>query len=519
MILKLNRFFSLILFVALLSGCTQTNINNESAEPTTEEIVQSDESANPVKGGTLKLAMNTPVTFNPLLNEDVTVDRILKLVYEPLFNIDANMNIVPNIAESYQASGSTITIRVKDGIYWQDGKAIGADDVVYSLDTISSAGPSSMYKSCMLNISDYEQTGDKTLNIYYKAPVAAAVYNMTFPVIPKHYFKDNENAAMTPMGSGSFAYDSYRLVRNLKLKSCKGINGEPYISDIDVMIIDDADARISAAENGVIDAYSINADELGTIKNDITSNAKLCTSNRFEYIGFNTRRSIFKTADLRQAIANIIPYEDIIKGVYVNNITFSVTPINPDSAYTDLTGVDSYSSDISTANTLILASGLTKSDFSFKILVNSENSVRVKSAAILSDAFNDFGFSTTVESVSFEDYQNKLKSGDFDMYIGAVELMPNMNVAQLLGTGGSVNFSGYSNGQLDDYIADVNSSVDFEAYKKSLNELNKFLSYEVPVAGIGFNKTALVHSDRVKGNITPIFNNCYYDITKWFISE
>ncbi|MGN1318398.1 MAG: ABC transporter substrate-binding protein [Lachnospirales bacterium] len=518
--MTLRRFFSLILCFIILSGCSQTTTENSenTTEPTTE-VVSAEKTITPVKGGSLKLCMNTPLTLNPLKNEDTTVDSVLKIIYEPLFNIDSSMNIIPNIAESYEVLGSTITIRVKDNIYWQDGKAIGADDVVYSLDTISDAGPNSMYKSCMLNISSYEQTGDKTLNIYYKDPVGAAIYNLTFPIIPKHYFKGNDEADMIPMGSGSFAYDSLKIAKQLNLKSCNGINGEPYISNIEVMLIGDEATRLSAAENGVIDVYCIGADELGDIKNDITSDAKLCTTNRFEFIGFNTRKSIFQTATLRQAMACIVPAESIIKGVYINNVTPSITPVNPDSVNTDLTGVDTYKNDLSTANTLILASGLTKNDFSFKILVNSENSMRVKSAGILSEAFNEFGFSTSVEQVSFEDYKAKLQSGDFDMYMGAVELMANMNVAQLVGTNGSVNFTGYSNSQVDDAINKVNSSVDFESYKKSLNELNKVLSYELPVVGIGFNKNAVVHSDRIKGEITPIFNNCYYNITRWFISE
>lgn len=516
--MKLTRIISLALCLVILAGCTSDTVNEETTEITTQSQ-QTSQKQTPTKGGTLTLTMLNPTTLNPLENEDITVDNVLKLIYEPLFNIDNNMQIQPNIAESYSIDGKTLTIKVKDNLYWQDGKAIGADDVVYSLDTIKDAGGSAVYKANMVNISSYEQTGDKTLNVYYKSPVGAAIYNMTFPIIPKHYFRGNKDADMNPMGSGYYAFDSYKLANKLTLKAAKGINGEPYISQINVLVVSDEDTAEKTVENNLSDAYVISAENLGEIKGDITSSAILCTSNKFEFAGFNTRNRLFATGDLRQAMVQLMNIDDIAKGIYINNITKSITPINPDSSYTDLMGVDRYDPDKSTANTLILASGLTKSDFSFKILVNSENSLRVKSAEILTRSFNDFGFNTSVDAVSFEEYTQRLQSGDFDMYLGAVELTPNMNVRALVGSNGSINFTGYSNSQMDKYIDDVDNSMDLESYKKSMNELNKYLSYELPVVGIGFHKKALVHSDRVKGDITPIFNNYYYNINKWFIAK
>ncbi len=518
--MKLRRFFSICLCLVMVTGCSDNIINNDSetTEITTEKI-ENTKSKNPVKGGTLTLTMNVPTTLNPLKNEDVTVDTALKLIYEPLFNIDNKMDVQPNIAESFEASGKTVTIKIKDNIYWQDGKAIGADDVIYSLETIQSASINSMYKSCLFNVRYFEQTGDKTLEIYYKEPVGAVGYNLSFPVIPKHYFRQNSNADMNPMGSGCFTMDSYKQGKELKLKSAKGINPEPYIQNVDILIISNEQTRLSAAENGIADVMTIDADKLGTIKSSITSNAKMYTSNLFEYIGFNCRNKIFSTNDLRQAMVYIMPIDNIVKGIYINNITKSITPINPDNIHTITTGVDKYEQNENTANTLILASGLTKADFSFKILVNSENKIRVETAKMLSNAFNNFGMDTEVESVSFTEYQNRLKSGSFDMYIGCTELSPNMNLSQLIGSSGSINFTGYASQKMDNYIAGANSSADFKNYEIYLNELNKFVSYELPVAGIGFKKKALVCSRRIEGEISPVFNNCFYNVSKWFISK
>lgn len=521
--MKLRKGFSraLCLLTAInliFTGCgSNPAVDEKATEVTSSEITTADVKSEPVKGGTLRLSMKKPDTLNPLKNEDVTVDRVLKLIFEPLFIIDNNMELKPNIAESIEISGNTVTIRLKDNLTWTDGKAIGADDVVYSLDVIRDASESSIYKNTLLNVRSYEQTGDKTVNIYYSNPVGAVGYNMAFPIIPKHYYKGSSGADMKPMGSGSFIFQEYKIAKSMRLTAFKGIKGEPYISEIQIKVMPDISTMISSISSNVTDILCVDIEHLGNIKGDITSNARLFTSNQFEFIGFNTRRKIFATSDLRRAVTYIMPIDDIIKGIYINNITKSITPVNPESVYADTSGVDTYNTDTSTANTLILASGLTKSDFSFKILVNGENSSRVESAKKLSQAFNAYGMNTGVEQVSFEDYQKRLSEGSFDMYLGGTELRPNMDLSALLGSQGSINFTGYQNNQLDSYISRVNASADFEIYKRSLNELNKFISYELPIVGIGFKKKALVCSDWINGEINPVFNDCFYGVEKWFM--
>ena len=514
--MKLRNIFSIILCIILITGCggEVKEENIESTEATTQAPREENYTAS--KGGTLRIPMKKPLTLNPLKNRDVTVDNTLKLIFEPLFNIDNNMDIVPNIAESMTIKGNTITIRVKDNIYWSDGKAIGADDVVYSLSVIKD-NPEGIYSYVLYNVSDFEQTGDKTLNIYYEYPVGAAGYNMAFPIIPKHYYRNNSDADMKPVGCGSYTFSEYHLVDKMVLNATKGLNGEPYISTIEAVIMPDNETMISAFEGGMVDVLNLNAEDMGKVKSSLVENSTLYTTNRFEYIGFNTRREIFKTADLRQAMVYLMPIDNVIKGIYINHITKSLTPINPDSIHSKTAGVDTYENNASTANTLILASGLTKGDFSFKILVNSENTPRVETARMLSDAFNDYGMNTQVEAVTFEEYTKRLEEGSFDMYLGGTELTSNMNLAYLLGGEGSINFTGYKDEKMDSYISVVNASMDFNSYERALNELNKYISYELPIAGIGFKKNVIVCSKNVKGEITPIFNNYFYGINKWFI--
>ena len=497
----------------ILTGCNSNN-DGDATEITTETAPIATQ--NTTDNNILRTAMHKPTTFNPLKNCDITVDNSLKPLFEPLFNISNNMELIPNIAESMSVSGNVVTIKVKDNIYWSDGKAIGADDVVYSLNVIKSAPDNSIYKSSVMYTSDFVQTGDKTLNIVYTNPVGAVGYSLAFPILPKHHYENNEYADMNPIGCGSYKLEGYNQATGAILKATQGINGTPSINEIHIELINDEDTMIDSIKNNIIDVLSVDAETLGKIG---SNNSKLYTSNQFEYVGFNINRKIFATPDARKAITHIMPIDNIVNGIYINHITKSFTPVNPDSIYADMTGVDTYNTDVSTANTLILSLGLTKEDFSFKILVNNENPARIESAKILSDAFNAYGMNTSVDIVSFEEYKNRLATGDFDMYMGCVELKPNLDLSQLLGSQGSVNFTGFKDSRMDQYISTVNASMDFQSYKKALNELNKYISYTMPITGIGFKKKVLVCSDNISGDITPLFNNYYYKMQNWSIGS
>ena len=136
--------------------------------------------------------MRMPKTLNPLVNEDITVDNILKLIFEPLFTIDSEtLKPIPNIASDYsiEEGGKTVSITIRDYIYWHDGKQLTAKDVIFSLDTIR-ATENSLYKSALNNVASYSNKGNKVI-INYTEPYSFFMYNLCFPIIPSHYYKNN----------------------------------------------------------------------------------------------------------------------------------------------------------------------------------------------------------------------------------------------------------------------------------------------------------------------------------------
>jgi peptide/nickel transport system substrate-binding protein len=505
-------------------GCSTQQIIDSSSEGSQSDT-SSAKAVSTVNDNTLRISMFKPDTLNPLENRDISVDRVLRLIFEPLFVIDDNMQVVPQLADSYSVSndGKSVSIKLKSGVKWQDGESVTASDIVFSVNTMLNAADDSCYKTMAENIDSAYVKDDLTAVITYKAPVGAVGYSLCFPIIPKHYYKKTDTDPMKPIGNGLYSFESYRLVNNMTLVASNNCyRGKAAIPSIYVTVLRDEATDLSAFENRITDVLITDPVNIGRLNSDRVKNASIYNTNKLEYMCFNMKKEMFADVSVRQAIAHLIPFDDIVGKVYVNYAVKSVTPINPANANVSMVGVDSYDYDQGAANTLILASGRQKANLSFTILVNSDNIQRVETAQLISSTLNLNGLNTSVEQVSFDEYTKRLTEGNFDVYLGGVNLRENYNLYSLLHSeaiNGGLNYSGYSDAEMDRLIALCNNSASDESYKAALNELNKYCSANLPIIGLCFRCEALITDSKVEGNPAPALGNIYGNINEWSLTN
>ncbi len=509
------RLISLIILCFALTACSDGNaVQNENMAQHSENIQKAAE------GGKMTLSMRSPETLNPIKNRDNTVDRVLRLVYEPLFALDNELKVQPNLAEKYETDGNSVIVTLKDGVKWEDGNPVTSDDVIYTIGELEKAGLDTIYKSCTDNLTSYAKIDSRTVRLSYSKGLGSIGYSLCFPVIPKHYYGGGAAEDMKPVGDGSYKFSGYTMVKELDLTASEtGLNGRPYITDICVKIIPDVKTDTQALASGVTDAATLDINSLGMLSGSLSENAREFYTNQFEFVGFNIKNDMFSNVSVRQGLAHLIPSEEIIKNIYLNKMTPSVTPVNPKNPYASKVGENTYETDMNLANTLVSAGGKGFSSFNFTILVNSENSARVESAELISRAFNAVGMSTRVEAVDFTEYEKRLREGNFAMYLGGVRLKENMDISALAMSAGNINYGRYADANMDKLIGDCNSAISEEGYKAALSELNKYFSSQLPVVGIGFKSDMLVTNSRIKGEKKPALNNIYGNVGSWYIES
>ncbi|MBR1736405.1 MAG: ABC transporter substrate-binding protein [Firmicutes bacterium] len=479
--------------------------------------------------GSITLSMRQPKTLNPLINSDYTVDNMMKLVFEPLFTLDETQRPVPDLAESYSLSsdGMTLEIRLKDGLKWHDGTDVTADDVIFSLDTIRES-PSEIYKSSLGNVDGYKAVGKKTVIINYSAPYGACLYNLCFPIIPEHYYKDDldEDSPRNfePVGSGAYKFKSYRKVREIELEASPDyFKGEAGIKYVKIIIMNDKETDLYAFEQNITDAITIDVNEWG--KFSTTSNIQAVTfnSNNFEFLGFNYNNPVFDNINIRHAIAHAIPRDEIIENIYVGNARSSIAPINPNSWLSAEDETAQYEYSLEKASEYVKASGIDTDRLKITLLVNSENKERVEAAKLIIKSLNQTGFEVTLLEKSYADYMQLLKDDNFELFMGGAVLSKTPDLRSLLlsseqGEGG-LNYFNFSEAQMDTLLHNAVNARSEGEFLTAEAEIQKYCSTQLPCIGIAFKDSILLTNTKIGGNIQPTVNNSFDNIEKWYLYE
>ncbi|MCI8342034.1 MAG: peptide ABC transporter substrate-binding protein [Firmicutes bacterium] len=483
----------------------------------------------------LTLSMRTAKTLNPLKNEEETVDLVLRIMFEPLIEIDNNYKPSPSIAESwyYTEEGTLLTIKLKSGLTWHDGSAITADDVIYSLNTIRNAPETSIYKKCAESIIRYSKADDLTVNVKFNRSYVGNVYAMSFPVISSQYYGSGANVEFAPMGSGAYKFESYTAAQELRLKASENsFTKKPSIENIIVSITTDSDTDIYTFSQRITDSVIADETILGRFDFDDGSKKYSFTDNYFDFIGFNYDKHMFNDKNIRKAIVHSIPVESIIEAIYLSNAEAALTPLNRESFLWPNDERTEYEYDLSTARNILQTAGYVLNNgsnvrekwfedgvqtLSFSILVNDENEQRRQMAVKIAEELNSIGFAIAVESVDFETFKSRLENGEYDMFLGGFELSIVPDFGFLYETGSDMNYSKYSNEKIDELIEEYRSSVSESDIKNNMTLLINEIYEELPYIGIVFRKSALFTDERIGGNVLPIQFDAYNNIEEWTI--
>lgn len=81
-------------------------------------------------------------------------------------------------------------------------------------------------------------------------------------------------------------------------------------------------------------------------------------------------------------------------------------------------------------------------------------------ASFIAESLSLLDWQITVEALPWEAYLAALAAGEFDLYYGEVRLTADWDIADLVGSGGSLNYGGYANVVTDALLQAFTSSTD-----------------------------------------------------------
>ncbi|GAA2952672.1 oligopeptide ABC transporter substrate-binding protein [Lactobacillus kefiranofaciens] len=159
--------------VLTLAACGQKSNDNAGANDAKKFPQQTPKKA-VKKGGTLSYALETDTPFTGIFNDELSTTAIDSTVAqfgdESLFDTDDSYKINSKGPATFKLDrkAKTITIEVKKGVKWSDGKQVTAKDVEYEYEIMANKGSKSQrYTASLQNIvgvTDYHDGKSKTIS-------------------------------------------------------------------------------------------------------------------------------------------------------------------------------------------------------------------------------------------------------------------------------------------------------------------------------------------------------------------
>ncbi len=124
----------------------------------------------------------------PLLATDSTSHEIADMVYNGLVKYDKNIQLVGDLAESWDVSkdGLVITFHLRKNVRWHDGKPFTADDVLYTYKVTVDPKTPTAYSGDFMKVKKAEVLDPYTFRVNYDKPFAPALPSWGAKVLPKH---------------------------------------------------------------------------------------------------------------------------------------------------------------------------------------------------------------------------------------------------------------------------------------------------------------------------------------------
>ncbi|ABR49261.1 extracellular solute-binding protein, family 5 [Alkaliphilus metalliredigens QYMF] len=528
----------ILLTMLLMTACGQDNIEaNQNTEEEVEEIHE------PVAGGTLRVGLTQFDTLNPLLNQNRSLFQFYHLVYESLVTFGEDMDMEPLLAERWQvaADGQSIDFQLRDDVYWHDGEPFSGEDVIFTINLIKGNPQgiqgSSIYRMSVQQISDARMVDDHTLRVTFTRPFTNGLEVMSFPILPAHLFEGNDiekfNGEGFPVvGTGAYQFEEYQTRRHMNLERNENYWGaRPYIEKIEGKIAPDVESKLSLFDSREIDIIQPNTVDWTKYSDDRDARVFEFVSQNYEFVGFNFNNSLLQDIAVRRAVLYSVDRHKLIKELYLGHGTVVDAPVAPHSWLHDDNNLR-YGFDIDTANLNLEEAGYVLSEegvrtnesgtpLSFNLIINEDNVLRERSAEFIQESLEEIGMTITIEKLEWEEFNERVESGQFDLMIGGWELsyVPDLSFAFHSTQRDRANYINYHNEEMDDLLEAYFATSNRDAKAEAFSKVEAHIVDEVPYASLFYRNGALIAYDGVKGNIHPSNYNVYRNIAEWFIVE
>lgn len=470
-------------------------------------------SANDVKAQELKknkisIAMKAdPKTLDPQKSIDTMSNKSITLIYDTLLDLDENLNLKSNLAESWERlDDCNVVFHLKKGVKFHNGEELKSEDVKFTLERAASS-PQTLY--LFKPITKVTVIDDYTVQVTTDKPFGALLNNLAAVqggiVSKKAVLEYGDDYVNHPVGTGQYKLKEWLPGNRIVFEGFKdAYQGAPNFEELTYLTIPEVSNRMIALETGEVDvAFDIGIMDKETIENSNNLELVEVESPALLYLGFDQTNPIYQNKKLREAIAYAIDNQTFVDVVFRGSAVAGDSPLPKASpAYNG--NVKKYNQDIEKAKKLLAEAGYPNGlDIELWCM---DDGPRVDMCVIIQDQLKKIGINVEIKIFEFGAYVSKTALPNKELYFlswnssgdGDVALYPLFHSSQ---HGAPGNRSFYSNKEVDKLLDKARVSVDEEERKSLYKEVQNILQEDLAIYALAYPKINLAKNKELKGLI------------------
>ncbi len=407
-------------------------------------------------------------TFNPMFAYNVIEGHLIDLLFlKPATEIwNDSLGIIdfaPMLAQKWEwdENSTSITLYLRDNIYWSDKKPITVDDIIFSFETYSDPEVDSRFLGQFYNFhtidglqidskKTFEVISPKILRINFLEDALPTLLDINLEIIPKHIWSEYPKGEMAtaqenfePVTSGPFKMNKWNRMSaiHLDMDTSSFLFNPDNIQKIIFKIIPDYTSRINQLKTGEVDLVeNIKREDI----NEINTAKKLKTvslrGREYDYIGWNhidpqafqqnqiIPNKYFSSPQIRKALTYAINRQEIVDSYLSGYAEVSKGPVSPmfKLYFDDSLEMDEYNP--GKAREILKANGwadknndgiIERGEIEFKIdlYTNSGNPRREYVATIVKNNLHAIGIDVNIQILESGGFINGLMKRNFDAWI------------------------------------------------------------------------------------------------------
>jgi len=489
-------------------------------------------------------AIGDASNLTPYIASDSASSSVTGLVFNGLLKLDKDLNIAPDLAESWEISedGLTITFNLRRNVTWQDGVPFTSADVLFTYQFVIDPKTPTPYAGDFLQVKKAEVLGPYTFRVSYEKPFARALYSWLSSILPKHLMEGadprNSPLARHPIGTGPFVFVKWDPGSSIELKANPDYwEGRTYLDRIIYKVIPDLATMFLELKAGNLDQMSLTPIQYERQTNSPDFKAQFnkyrYPAFSYTYLGYNLRLPMFADKRVRQALSYAINTEELIQGVLLGLGQPANGPFKP-GTWANNPKVKPYPFDPAKAKRLLAAAGWEDHDgdgvldkdgqpFAFTIVTNQGNAARIKTAVIVQEWLKQIGIQVKVRAVEWAAFlKNFIDAQDFEAVVLGWTTPPDPDPYAVWHSSktesGGLNFIGFKNAEVDRLIEEGRTTFDQEVRRRAYFRFQEIIHEEQPYTFLYVPDALPVIASRIHG-VEPSISGIGHNLIHWFVPK